>query len=147
MTCEAVEAAWRGYIARFGLEKASRIGYSVGLGYPPDWGEHTMSLRPGDTTELEPGMAFHMICGMWMDDWGFEASETFVVTDVGRGVPGLVPARADRQGVRCRQRDQRVGAGGGDHLVDATDSSGRCAWPTTLPGPSTTVGMPVSRIR
>ena len=47
MTCEAVEAAWRGYIARFGLEKASRIGYSVGLGYPPDWGEHTMSLRPG----------------------------------------------------------------------------------------------------
>jgi ectoine hydrolase len=83
VTCEAVEAAWRGYIARFGLEKASRIGYSVGLGYPPDWGEHTMSLRPGDTTPLEPGMAFHMICGMWMDDWGFEASETFVVTESG----------------------------------------------------------------
>ena len=82
-TCEAVEAAWRGVIARRGLEKGSRIGYSVGLGYPPDWGEHTMSLRPGDRTELEPGMTFHMIPGMWMDDWGYELSETFRVTEDG----------------------------------------------------------------
>ncbi len=82
-TCEQVEAAWREHIASHGLEKTSRIGYSVGLGYPPDWGEHTMSLRPGDTTPLEAGMAFHMIVGMWMDDWGFEASETFVVTEAG----------------------------------------------------------------
>jgi Xaa-Pro aminopeptidase len=22
----------------------------------PDWGEHTLSIRPGDTTELQPGM-------------------------------------------------------------------------------------------
>jgi ectoine hydrolase len=77
--CEDVEAAWRREIAKYGLEKSSRIGYSVGLNYPPDWGEHTMSLRPGDTTELEPGMTFHMIVGMWMDDWGFEVSETFHV--------------------------------------------------------------------
>ncbi|MGH2764168.1 MAG: M24 family metallopeptidase [Thermoleophilaceae bacterium] len=82
-TCEAVEAAWRAVIARHGLEKNSRIGYSVGLGYPPDWGEHTMSLRPGDRTSLEPNMAFHMILGMWMDDWGYELSETFRVTDGG----------------------------------------------------------------
>jgi ectoine hydrolase len=78
--CEEVEAAWRREIAKHGLEKSSRIGYSVGLGYPPDWGEHTMSLRPGDTTELEPGMTFHMIVGMWMDGWGYELSETFHVT-------------------------------------------------------------------
>jgi len=82
-TCESVEAAWRALIGRHGLEKSSRIGYSVGLGYPPDWGEHTMSLRPGDTTPLEAGMAFHMILGMWMDDWGFELSETFRVTERG----------------------------------------------------------------
>ena len=81
--CEDVEAAWRRTIARHGLEKASRIGYSVGLGYPPDWGEHTMSLRPGDTTELVPGMTFHMIVGMWMDGWGFELSETFHVAEHG----------------------------------------------------------------
>lgn len=83
VTCEAVEGVWRRHIAAHGLEKTSRIGYSVGVAYPPDWGEHTMSLRPGDTTPLEPNMAFHMIVGMWMDDWGFEASETFLVTDSG----------------------------------------------------------------
>jgi Xaa-Pro aminopeptidase len=81
--CEEVEAAWRSEIARHGLTKASRIGYAVGLNYPPDWGEHTMSLRPGDTTELEPGMTFHMIVGMWMDGWGYELSETFHVTEQG----------------------------------------------------------------
>ncbi len=78
--CEDVEAAWRREIAKHGLEKESRIGYPVGLGYPPDWGEHTMSLRPGDSTELEPGMTFHMIVGMWMNGWGYELSETFHVT-------------------------------------------------------------------
>jgi ectoine hydrolase len=82
-TCEDVEAAWRQVIARHGIEKASRIGYPVGLGYPPDWGEHTMSLRPGDRTVLEPGMTFHMILGLWMDDWGYELSEAFRVTDRG----------------------------------------------------------------
>jgi ectoine hydrolase len=81
--CEAVEAAWRQVISRVGLEKASRIGYSMGLNYPPDWGEHTASLRPGDTTILQPNMTFHMILGMWMDNWGFECSESFRVTESG----------------------------------------------------------------
>jgi class 3 adenylate cyclase len=35
-------------IAKHGIVKESRIGYSVGCNYPPDWGEHTVSLRPGD---------------------------------------------------------------------------------------------------
>jgi ectoine hydrolase len=82
-TCESVEQAWREVISREGLKKASRIGYSVGVGYPPDWGEHTMSLRAGDTSVLAPNMAFHMILGMWMDGWGMELSETFVVTEDG----------------------------------------------------------------
>ena len=81
--CEQVEAAWREVITRHGLSKESRIGYSIGIGYPPDWGEHTMSLRPGDTTQIAAGMAFHMILGMWMDGWGYEISESFVVTPAG----------------------------------------------------------------
>ncbi|MEJ2475035.1 MAG: M24 family metallopeptidase [Desulfobacterales bacterium] len=81
--CEQVELAWRQVIARVGLEKESRIGYSMGLNYPPDWGEHTASLRPGDKTVLQPNMTFHMILGMWMDDWGFECSESFRVTETG----------------------------------------------------------------
>jgi len=83
VTCEAVEAAWRGVIAKHGIVKESRIGYSVGLNYPPDWGEHTASLRPGDTTVLQPNMTFHCIPGLWMDDWGIEISECFRVTDKG----------------------------------------------------------------
>ena len=83
MLCEEVELVWRRHIAKAGLEKESRIGYSMGLNYPPDWGEHTASLRPGDKTALEPNMTFHMILGMWMDDYGFECSESFRVTEKG----------------------------------------------------------------
>jgi hypothetical protein len=35
-------------IARHGIEKDSRIGYPVGIGFPPTWGELTASLRAGD---------------------------------------------------------------------------------------------------
>lgn len=77
---EDVEAAWRGVISRYKLKKESRIGYSIGVAYPPDWGEHTISLRPGDKTELRPGNVLHSILGMWMDGWGIEISETILVT-------------------------------------------------------------------
>ncbi len=83
MRCEDVERVWRKHIAKAGLEKESRIGYSMGLNYPPDWGEHTASLRPGDKTILAPNMTFHMILGMWMDNYGFECSESFRVTETG----------------------------------------------------------------
>ncbi len=91
VTAEQVEAAWREVITRHGLSKAGRIGYSVGVNYPPDWGERTMSLRPGDTTVLQPNMIFHMILGMWMDGWGYELSETFVVTADGPDCLASVP--------------------------------------------------------
>ncbi|MEZ5805550.1 MAG: M24 family metallopeptidase [Rhizobiaceae bacterium] len=82
-TCHDVEAAWRKVLRRAGYDKASRIGYSIGMSYPPDWGERTASLREGDQTVLEPNMCFHMILGMWMDDWGYELSETFCVRESG----------------------------------------------------------------
>jgi Xaa-Pro dipeptidase len=83
VTCEAVEAVWSRHIARHGVVKESRIGYSTGLNYPPDWGESTLSLRPGDKTVLQPDMTIHMIPGIWLDDWGIEISECFQVTDAG----------------------------------------------------------------
>jgi len=82
-TCEQVEAAWQTVLNRNGMKKKSRVGYPVGLNYPPDWGERTCSLRPGDTTELQVGMCFHMQSGLWLDDWGIAISETFVVTENG----------------------------------------------------------------
>jgi ectoine hydrolase len=83
VTCEAVERAWRETIAKHGIEKEDRIGYSMGLGYPPDWGEHTASLRPGDETVLEENMTFHMIPGIWTEELGVEISESFRVTKNG----------------------------------------------------------------
>ena len=83
-TCEHVEAAWRNAISRYSITKESRIGYSIGLGYPPDWGEHTASLRPGDRTVLQKNMTFHMVCGIWNQDWGgVSISEPFYISDKG----------------------------------------------------------------
>jgi len=81
--CQDVELAWRQIINRAGFSKPSRIGYSIGVNYPPNWADHTASLRENDTTVMEPNMTFHLMLGMWMEGWGFELSETFRVTDTG----------------------------------------------------------------
>ena len=78
-----IEAAWAAAIAKSGVIKDSRIGYSIGLNYPPDWGEHTISLRPGDRTVLEENMTLHCIPGIWLDDWGIDISEALRVTETG----------------------------------------------------------------
>lgn len=83
VTGHEVHAAWNAVITGHGLSKDSRIGYSIGLGYPPDWGERTVSLRRGEATVLAPGMCFHVILGMWMEGWGYELSEPVVVTGTG----------------------------------------------------------------
>ncbi|WP_313362139.1 M24 family metallopeptidase [Kocuria sp.] len=76
-------SAWNWKLASYGLEKPSRLGYSVGIGYPPDWGERTISIRSEDETVLEENMTFHLICGMWMTGYGYEVSETIRVTSTG----------------------------------------------------------------
>ena len=80
---EEVCEIWTKSIAKHGYEKESRIGYPIGVNYPPDWGEHTASIRKGDRTILQPNMTFHMIPGMWYDKSGFEISESFRVTENG----------------------------------------------------------------
>ncbi|MBZ2174163.1 M24 family metallopeptidase [Schnuerera sp. xch1] len=82
-SCEELERVWARSIEKSGFIKDSRIGYSMGLNYPPDWGEHTASLRPGDKTVLKPNMTFHMIPGIWLDDCGVDISESFRVTEDG----------------------------------------------------------------
>ncbi len=82
---EAGEAhrAWQAVLNKYGLVKDSRIGYSIGVGYSPDWGEHTVSLRDDDKTVLQSNMTLHVMLGMWMDDWGMELSETIAITPQG----------------------------------------------------------------
>ncbi len=83
VTCEEVEAIWQAVLNRHGYRKESRVGYSIGINYPPDWGERTASLRPGDKTVLQAGMCFHFQSGVWLDDFGAAISEPFVVTEQG----------------------------------------------------------------
>ncbi len=83
VTAEEVEECWRNAIAHTGIVKPSRVGYSYGLNYVPDWGEHTVSLRPGDKTILEPGMTIHFMPGIWLDTYGFECSEPLLITENG----------------------------------------------------------------
>jgi ectoine hydrolase len=81
--CEDIARAFFDTLRRFGFEKDSRTGYSIGLSYPPDWGERTMSLRSGDRTELKPGMCFHFMPGLWLDDGGLEITESILITETG----------------------------------------------------------------
>lgn len=83
VACEEVEETFRKTIAKIGATKESRLGYSMGLNYPPDWGEHTASIRQGDKTILKPNMTFHLIPGIWLDQYGFEASESIRITETG----------------------------------------------------------------
>lgn len=83
ITCEDIERTWAKAIAKSGFIKDSRVGYSFGLEYPPDWGEHTVSLRPGDKTILEPNMTLHFMPGIWLDDCGVDISEPIRITETG----------------------------------------------------------------
>lgn len=74
-----VHAAWQRVLDRYGLEKKSRIGYSIGVAYAPDWGEHTLSFRPQETVVVPENAVVHIILGMWMAGWGMELSETLHV--------------------------------------------------------------------
>lgn len=90
---EDIATAFFGVLARHGIEKSNRAGYSIGLSYPPDWGERTMSIRAGDKTELQENMCFHFMSGLWMDDWGFETTESIVITESGPRCLAEVPRK------------------------------------------------------
>ncbi len=82
-TCEDVANAFNTTLNRLGFEKDSRAGYAIGLSYPPDWGERTMSFRRGDTTVLQPGMTFHFMPALWLEDGGIEITEPILITETG----------------------------------------------------------------
>ncbi len=78
-----VARALAGTLAKYGIVKDGRCGYPIGVSYPPDWGERTISFRESDTTELQPGMTFHYMPGLWFDDWGLEITETILIREDG----------------------------------------------------------------
>ena len=80
--CDVADAL-HGALHRAGIARDGRCGYSIGLSYPPDWGERTISIRHTDETVLKPGMTFHFMPGLWMDDWGLEITESILIREFG----------------------------------------------------------------
>ena len=82
-TADDVAKKFWSILDKYNIKKESRTGYSIGIGYPPDWGEHTLNIYKGDKTILKPNVCFHMIAVMQFGDWGVEASESVQITDKG----------------------------------------------------------------
>lgn len=91
--CEDVANAFYGVLKKYGITKDNRTGYPIGLSYPPDWGERTMSLRSGDKTVLEENMTFHFMTGLWMESWGFEITESIIIKESGPECLANVPRK------------------------------------------------------
>lgn len=81
-TCD-ISNAFMKVMDKHGIEKSGRMGYPIGLSYPPDWGERTASIRAEDKTELQAGMVFHFMPALWMDAWGLETTETILIREDG----------------------------------------------------------------
>jgi Xaa-Pro dipeptidase len=80
-----VDAACRDVVrkAGYGEHYPHRCGYSIGIAFPPDWGEgHIMSLRENDPRELRAGMTFHIPPAIFIyGETAIGNSETVLVTD------------------------------------------------------------------
>jgi len=102
-TMEQLYWAYQNVLQAEGYTKASRVGYSFGVGFAPDWGEKTISCRPGDETVLEPGMCLHLIAGAG-DGYVFVASEAIIITE---GEPELLHNPKRRRLVVLHVPDER----------------------------------------
>ena len=91
--CEDIANAFFAVLKRHGIVKDNRTGYPIGVSYPPDWGERTMSLRSGDRTELRPGMTFHFMTGLWLETMGLEITESIAITQDGVECLSNVPRK------------------------------------------------------
>ena len=90
MTSHDADAFCRNAITKAGYGELfnHRTGYSIGVGYPPGWGEgHIMDIKPGDQRELKPGMTFHLTPAILIPGVaGPGFSETVLITDDGAEV-------------------------------------------------------------
>lgn len=86
ITSHDADAACRGVIEKAGLGQwfTHRTAYGVGIGFPPNWSEgKSLALRPNDDTVLEPGMTFHCVPTVFLEEFGVCFSETVLVTETG----------------------------------------------------------------
>ena len=81
--CEDVESAWQRTINKYGIEKESRMGYTVGCSYAPVWAEESAYFKPGEKFALKENMTFHIMPGIWLNGYGMAITETLRVTKTG----------------------------------------------------------------
>ena len=85
-TSGEVDAACRSVYEKAGVggHFDHRTAYSIGIGFPPNWAEgRFLSIRPGDSTVLEPGMTFHIVPSLFFPDFGVWFSESVAVAEDG----------------------------------------------------------------
>ena len=87
MTCGEIDASFRRAFNPFGVRKASRIGYSIGL----DWADGGATLQANDPMVLQEDMVFHLIIGVWEPDEGYVLSETLRIGKSGAISMSRVP--------------------------------------------------------
>lgn len=97
IACAEVDKVGRDVIKRAGFGKFHhhRIGYSIGLNQPPDWGEgQILSIRKGEPRLLEPNMTFHLVPGCLIPgEMGLVTSASVRVTDTGCEVLNTIPLK------------------------------------------------------
>jgi Xaa-Pro dipeptidase len=95
VSCEAVDRACHDLFARyrFGSTHFHRSAYSLGLNFPPDWGEgHILSVQPGEKRLLERNMTFHLLPAcIAPGDISIQFSGTVRITDNGCEILNEVP--------------------------------------------------------
>lgn len=100
--CEDVDAKVHQVFEKngFGYEHKSRLAYSMGVNYPPDWGEgQIVSIRRGEKRVLQENMCFHVVpgCMSYAQKMGMCTSATIRVTATGCEVLNETPAELFRK--------------------------------------------------
>lgn len=98
VSSEADHFAKKLYEAR-GLEqyRVCRLGYSIGIAYPPGWWENEIAqIRPGSDLVLEPGMTFHIVPCLCVPDVGF-VNRSMAVAITEDGCEPLIDLPIDKQ--------------------------------------------------
>ena len=90
-TSAEVDSDVRSEVTRLGFGDAfrHRTAYSIGIAFPPTWGEEIAHIREKDKMVLKPGMVFHVILSLRiLEIGGVGFSESVAVTKDGAEVLG-----------------------------------------------------------
>lgn len=93
--CAEIDRLCRSYITDqgYGHLFRHRTGYSIGVNFPPDWGEGQIrSLKGNELRPLEAGMVFHLPPALLGNGkYGVGFSETVLITPTGHEVLTSLP--------------------------------------------------------